>query len=440
MGRHRYKQNMNKHLIKLVLSLSIIGMISFLGQISFVHANTLTNQESYSARQNMLINSYKKAYDFVQTEGVNNLKNKFHLIPEKYNNQNDYLNEVTKFYNDYDPQLGIDHFLEEIIVQQLLDKEQNPNDWDAISSAWQAYFMYDAGFDRNGKIFQMMGPQPLPDPGNTTKRTIQVTEEATGKSIKLNAFYLDQNSDTTIVATGGFRGNGWDVNSPEVQLLKSFGYNILMTEPRSSGTSEGTYISLGYYEKDDYTAWINNEVNLHPTQKIYLYGGSMGGAVVMGAVNNNLPANVKGIVEVAGFASIDQELTSLYNGISKAMGIGFSWLLDFNPNQREATFNILNDKLLLPKLKIPLQSSLPLNGVEKSVLPKLFIHGDSDNIVPYTNAYTLFNNSAGTNNNIAIIPGATHGGDIFTGKMGEMTKNAMTSFFNSINSKDQVVK
>lgn len=425
---------MKKKTIALGMTFLILTRIGIpLSQQIHVNASTVISQKSTISNQRELLDLYKQAYNLVQKKDINKLKIQYKLEPIKYISEDSYLNKVKNFFDSYDPRLGLTQFLEEVIVQQILDKLANPNDIEEISSAWQAYLFYDSGFDRNGKFFQMVGPTPLPDPANTQKRDIKVKEQSTGKEILLHGFYLDQGSDTTIVATGGFRGNGWDMDSPEVQLLKSFGYNVLMTEPRSSGTSEGEYISLGYYEKDDYTEWVNNEVSMHPNQKVYLYGGSMGGAVVLGALNNKLPSNVKGLIEIAGFSSVDQELTYLYDSIAKDMGTVPDWILDFYPTQREATFNVLNKKLLLPKVNMPLYSSLPLDGVKASTLPKLFIHGDSDNIIPVSNAVTLYNNSAGEENQITIVPGATHGGDIFIGDMGEKTKEAMLDFFNKTN-------
>jgi len=422
---------MKKQTINLiVISILVSSIGALFTQQTYAHASDITSQKTYKTTPQTISNLYKKAYQSVQNDDIDKLKRRFKLNAIHYSSAEDYLKKVTNFFDNYDPNLGLLQFLEEIIVQQTLDKIENPGDIGKISSAWQAYLMYDSGFDRNGKIFQMMGPEPLPDPENTQKRLIKVTEESTGEEISLNAFYLNQNSDTTIIATGGFRGNGWDINSPEVQLLKSFGYNVLLTESRSSGASEGKYISLGYYEKNDYTNWINNEVSIHLGQKVYLYGGSMGGAVVMGALNNALPTNVKGLIEIAGFSSIDQELTYLYDRISIDLGNIFDWVLDFNPTQREATYKVLNEDLLIPKVKMSMYSSLPLEGVKTSTLPKLFIHGSADNIIPYSNATLLYNSSAGSHNRIALIPGATHGGDIFVGEMGLKTKEAMDKFFN----------
>lgn len=396
------------------------------------HAASVGHQPTAIAATNQanLKTVFEQASKAVQGQSINTLKAKYHLQATKYVEQASYLDHVSDFYHSYNPQLGVQRFMEEILARQLVDKAFNLSHANDISHVWSAYFLYDAGFDRNGKLFQMIGPSPQPEP-NLPKRQIQVTEQATGKLINLNAFYLDQGSDTTIVATGGFRGNGWDITSPEVQILKSFGYNVLMTEPRSSGTSQGTYISLGYYEKDDFAAWVHDEINLKPTQKILLYGGSMGAAVAMGALNNNLPQNVKGLVEISGYAAIDQQMTDVYNALSKTMGPTVADLLGFTAAQRAATFNLLEQQLLLPNVKMPFKSDLPLQGVQSTTLPKLFIHGDADKIVPEQNAQLLFDKASGTENRLEIVHGATHGGDIFVGDMGKQTQNAMQTFFES---------
>ncbi|MGC3221260.1 hypothetical protein ACPTGR_14940, partial [Enterococcus faecium] len=59
------------------------------------------------------------------------------------------------------------------------------------------------------------------------------------------------------------------------------GYNLFFVDSRATGNSGGDYVTFGQYESDDVLYWINQEVRERPSQKILLYGGSMGAATMM---------------------------------------------------------------------------------------------------------------------------------------------------------------
>lgn len=71
-----------------------------------------------------------------------------------------------------------------------------------------------------------------------------------------------------------------------------------------------TISDLSLPERKDYLKWIQNvlKANGEYTQ-IILHGVSMGGATVMMTSGEDLPANVKAIVEDCGYTSVRDELT-----------------------------------------------------------------------------------------------------------------------------------
>jgi fermentation-respiration switch protein FrsA (DUF1100 family) len=413
--------------IKQPIIIIVLGLMFFLGSHKVVQADTIYSKNEIQEISTVM----KSVQEVIKEEGFSKLKEKYNITANEYSSQNDYLNKVENFYKQYDPNNGLFLFLLEVTLQKISDKCENPYQVNSIDQAWNAYLFYDTGFLRSSLLFQMFSMNVPPEP-SLPKREIKVIDQSTGENLTLNAYYLDQNSDTTIVATGGFRSNGWDISSPEIQMLVSFGYNVLFTEPRSAGISDGEYITLGYYEKDDFTAWVKNEISLKPNQNIYYYGGSMGAATVMGALNNEIPSNVKGMIEVAGYTSISEELTHVYNLVAEKLGLTLSNMMGLTEENRQATFDLLDKQLLQPNIHMTLYSNLPLLGVQSSAIPKLFLHGDADNIVPLSNAQSLFGQASGSQNTLKIIPGGTHEGNIFIGDLGIETHQAIESFFNSL--------
>lgn len=120
---------------------------------------------------------------------------------------------------------------------------------------------------------------------------------------------MDQKSDVTVMIHDGFREN-WNLGTvtDEYNIFYNAGYNLLFVDPGATGNSGGDYVTYGQYESDDVLYWINREVGTKPTQKILLYGGSMGAATMMSTLAKDIPANVKGIIENCGFKSIDEHL------------------------------------------------------------------------------------------------------------------------------------
>ncbi|MDU0320667.1 MULTISPECIES: alpha/beta hydrolase [unclassified Enterococcus] len=413
--------------IKQPIIIIVLGLIFFLGSQKVVQADTIYSKNEIQEISTVM----KSVQEVIKEEGFSKLKEKYNITANKYSSQNDYLNKVENFYKQYDPNNGLFLFLLEVTLQKICDKYENPDQVNTIDQAWNAYLFYDTGFLRDSLLFQMLSMNVPPEP-SLPKREIKVIDQSTGENLNLNAYYLDQNSDTTIVTTGGFRSNGWDMSSPEIQMLVSFGYNVLFTEPRSAGISDGKYITLGYYEKDDFAAWVKNEISLKPNQNIYYYGGSMGGATVMGALNNEIPSNVKGMIEVAGYTSVDGELTHVYNLAAEKLGVTLSNMMGLTEENRQATFDLLDTQLLQPNIHMTLYSNLPLSGVQSSAIPKLFLHGDADNIVPLSNAQSLYGQAIGSQNTLKIIPGGTHEGNIFIGDLGIETHQAIERFFNSL--------
>lgn len=82
------------------------------------------------------------------------------------------------------------------------------------------------------------------------------------------------------------------------------GYNVLIPYMRATGESEGEYIGMGWLDKDDLQCWINKIIEQNNNANIVLHGSSMGAATVLMASGDDLPSNVKAIIEDSGYTSV----------------------------------------------------------------------------------------------------------------------------------------
>lgn len=171
------------------------------------------------------------------------------------------------------------------------------------------------------------------------------------------------------------------------------GYNVLTPDMRSHGESEGTYIGMGWLDKEDVLQWIDYIIELDPEAEIVLHGISMGGATVMMVSGEDLPDNVKAIVEDCGYTSVwdifADELSYLFglpefplmyiaNGIS---GIRAGY-----------TFS----------------EASALVQVAQADVPILFIHGDADTFVSCDMVYEVYE-ACSSEKELLVIEGAGHG-------------------------------
>ncbi|WP_051452844.1 alpha/beta hydrolase [Atopobacter phocae] len=183
------------------------------------------------------------------------------------------------------------------------------------------------------------------------------------------------------------------------KLFYKMGYDVLLPAARGHGLSEGEYRGMGWMDRLDYKQWIDNitsqYASKHPEQKtveIGLFGLSMGAATVMMTSGEDLPDNVKLIIEDCGYTSIDDEFTY----------------------QLKETYN-------LPRLPmIPLTSfytqfvegfnfkeGSATNQLRNNRRPILFIHGDTDDFVPTKMVNELYEATQGPKD-IWITKGVGH--------------------------------
>lgn len=170
------------------------------------------------------------------------------------------------------------------------------------------------------------------------------------------------------------------------------GYNVLTPDLRAHGLSEGKYVGMGWLDRNDLLLWIDYLLKNYRNSEIILHGVSMGAATVMMASGENLPTNVKLIVEDCGY-------TSVWDIFS------FELKLRFNLS----TFPVLNAASFITSVRAGYnyKEASSIDQIKKSVTPILFIHGNADEFVPVNMAYKLYDN-ANINKELIIVDGAGH--------------------------------
>ena len=195
-------------------------------------------------------------------------------------------------------------------------------------------------------------------------------------NLKLHGYILKtENSDKWAITVHGYT-NKAESMSAMAYKYHSLGYNILMPDLRGHGKSEGSYVGMGWHDRLDVLKWIDLIIKENKDAKILLHGISMGAGTVMMVSGEELPENVKVIIEDCGYTSAKEQLAYNLKTMFKL-----------------PSFPILNFCSLITKIKDNyfISEASAIKQLQKAKVPILFIHGDKDKFVPFYMLDKLYN-------------------------------------------------
>ncbi len=212
-----------------------------------------------------------------------------------------------------------------------------------------------------------------------------------GDNLRLHAYALEQPGDRWAILCHGYMNAAGHMKNAAYVFWKR-GYSVLLPDARGHGKSEGGYVGMGWHERLDIIGWIEVITGRNPDAQIVLYGVSMGAATVMMASGEELPPNVRAVIEDCGY-------TSAWDEFEYQLGTLF----------KLPPFPFMHIASLIAKVRAGFwfREASALEQVKKSRTPTLFIHGDADTLVPPEMVYRLYDAAAGPKD-ILIAGGASH--------------------------------
>lgn len=212
--------------------------------------------------------------------------------------------------------------------------------------------------------------------------------------LQLSGIYIKGDSDAKKVAilAHGYAGN-LEQMAQYVKLYHDMGFNILVPDARGHGTSEGDYIGFGWHERNDYMQWIQLMMDKVGTDaELALFGISMGGATVMNVSGEELPDNVKVIVEDCGYSSLNGELAYQLKDMYDL-----------------PAFPLIPVTSLVTKIRSDywFGEADTVAQVKNNNVPMLFIHGEKDTFVPTEMVYDVYEANPSPKE-LYIAPNADH--------------------------------
>lgn len=170
------------------------------------------------------------------------------------------------------------------------------------------------------------------------------------------------------------------------------GFNCLIPVHRAHGESQGRYISMGTFECNDMSFWIDFIIKENPKAHILLHGVSMGGATVMMTCGLNLPDNVKVAVEDCGYTNVNDIFT---DKLKKLFHL--------------PSFPIMPIASSVCKIRagFTFKQGDSIKSLQRSKIPMIFIHGSDDGFVPPYMLDILYNSCSCPKDKV-VIEGANH--------------------------------
>ena len=192
--------------------------------------------------------------------------------------------------------------------------------------------------------------------------------------LKLHArLYENKASKTVALLFHGYRGASYRDFCGGANEAINMGYNVILTDHRAHGLSQGHSITFGAREVQDVLSWVNYARNRFGEDiNIVLIGVSMGGATVLMAADK-IEGNVK-IIADSPYASVKSMLIDTLKTIHLPVFI-------FYPLLRLSA-------LVFAHTNINKYSAF--DSIKKSNHPVLIIHGDQDSVVHQSLSLNLF--------------------------------------------------
>ena len=199
---------------------------------------------------------------------------------------------------------------------------------------------------------------------------------------RIHAWWMPQTGATAASAPALLYLHGSRRNltgsSFRIAMWREMGFSVLAIDYRGFGQSSGELPHETHTYEDTALAWDWLKAKMPDAQRRYIYGHSLGGAIAIDLAAKLGPHEAAGLITESTFTSVPDVVSAS----------AYGWLpVGFLISQRFEA----------------------LEKIKKVTLPKLILHGTSDQVIPHAMSDALFN-AASEPKRLVKFAGASHSG------------------------------
>jgi len=214
----------------------------------------------------------------------------------------------------------------------------------------------------------------------------------TADGLALKGWFFDAKSKRTAILVHGYNSKGWTDCVIQGYHYYQHGYNVLISDNRASGESQGQYLTFGVRECKDVARWAGLVNERVPQGSIVLHGTSLGGGTVCMCSALDIPG-VKAVVEDCAYLSMRWEFEHMAKLFVHCV-----------PRR------VINsaEKVTVKRLGFDFSSESPLESIKRAKYPVFFVHGKADTFIPYSSSEILYA-ACPTDKQLLLVDGMGHG-------------------------------
>lgn len=193
----------------------------------------------------------------------------------------------------------------------------------------------------------------------------------------------------------GYKGNAERDLCGAVERAFKVRRSALIVDHRAAGLSDGHVISFGINERRDCLGWIKKVIERFGSDvKIVITGISMGAAtVMMAAGEDDLQGNVISVLADCGYTSPKEIISKVVKDMKLPARVFYPFIK-------------LGARIYG---RFDLEEASPIEAMKKCSVPIVFVHGDTDDFVPYDMSVRLCEACASEKKILMTVKGAGHG-------------------------------
>jgi alpha-beta hydrolase superfamily lysophospholipase len=180
------------------------------------------------------------------------------------------------------------------------------------------------------------------------------------------------------------------------------GWDVLSTDLRSHGESEGVRRTMGFREAEDLALWVDLLVREHGVERLFLHGISMGGSTVLlyGENRRRISGAVRGIIADSSFSRYDETFRRLLKRVVRR---------DFLVKSIEIGASVS----CFLQTGVSFGQMSPGTHIGRCAVPLLLFHGQKDELVPIALVRDMLGEAVKHGAVSVVIPEAPHIGPYF---------------------------